>query len=62
MITLEDRARLVKRADGIHTTDKAAMLIVLDATGEFQVATFGDPISMGFLREQAIKLLKGGVQ
>ena len=62
MITIEDRARLVKRADSVHTTDKAAMLVVMDATEEFQVSTYGDPISMGFLREQAIKLLKGGVQ
>lgn len=61
-MTIEDRARLVMRADEVHSTDKAAMLIVLDATDEYRVVTVGDPVSMGVLKSEAIKLLKSDIQ
>ena len=62
MITIEDRARLVKQADNVHPSDRAAMLIVQDIAGDFMVTTIGAPESMRVLKEGAIKLLKGGVQ
>ena len=49
---IEDYKRLITRMDEIKVSDKAAVLVVMDASLEIHTATFGEPAEVSLLRKK----------
>lgn len=53
----EEILKLVQRAAQVQKTSKATLLIEYTDCGDLLVSTYGDPVSVDFLKKELRKLL-----